>query len=260
VRSAVAKSPASQPLARLVAGRDGPSFPDTLRAELDAEGSCQTEIGARRKGDEPFPAMLSLSPVRDAEGDVQHCIAVVADMTEMKTHQAELERLAHHDALTGLPNRRLLLDRFGQAIALADRTGRSLAVSYLDLDGFKPINDRHGHEAGDQYLIAVGRMLQANLRQHDSVARIGGDEFVSMLTELQCPEECYAQLDRILAAIQAPVTLDGVRHQVAASTGVTLYPGDRSDPEDLLDHADQAMYRAKQAGGSRYQFYQPELP
>jgi diguanylate cyclase (GGDEF)-like protein/PAS domain S-box-containing protein len=248
-----------QPLARVVAGGDGRSLPETLRASLDATGSCQTEISARRKDDAPFPAMLSLNRVRDADGTPQNYIASVADITALKAHEAELERLAHHDALTGLPNRRLLLDRLAQAIALTDRTGGSLAVCYLDLDGFKPINDRHGHEAGDQYLIQVAELLQANLRGQDSVARIGGDEFVLMLTELQCPEgDCCAQLDRILAAIHEPVTLNGVRHQVAASIGVTFYPGDRSGPEVLLDHADQVMYRAKQSGGRCYRIYQAE--
>ncbi|WP_323697032.1 PAS domain S-box protein [Thiorhodovibrio litoralis] len=248
-----------QPLARLVAGDDDRSLPDTLRADLDEQGHGQTEIDARSKDGAPFPAMLSLSCVSDADGEVQNHIASVADISALKAHAADLERLAHHDALTGLPNRRLLLDRLAQAIALADRTGGSLAVCYLDLDGFKPINDRHGHEVGDQYLIAVGGMLQANLRRHDSVARIGGDEFVLMLTELQRPEEdCSAQLDRILAAIHEPVILDGIRHQVAASIGVTLYPGDHADADDLLDHADQAMYRAKQSGGCCYRIYQSE--
>ncbi|MBK1706135.1 hypothetical protein CKO40_16655 [Halochromatium glycolicum] len=227
-------------------------FDTALWAALEHSGAWQGEVWLRRQDGTPAPAILSVSRVLDHAGAVQNYVAVFSDITQVKAHEAELERIAYHDPLTGLPNRRLLTDRLTQAVALADRSGRALAVCYLDLDGFKPINDRYGHDVGDQLLIKVAEALQQALRVQDSVARFGGDEFVLMFPELHDPEACEVLLERVLTSVRQPIRIGDASHQVFASIGFTLYPMDRSDPDTLLRHADQAMYHAKETGRNRY--------
>jgi diguanylate cyclase (GGDEF)-like protein len=205
----------------------------------------------------PFGAVVNVAIAPGHEQDWARVFIAIKDNADRKARESELTRIAHHDPLTGLPNRRLLTDRLTQAIALADRTGSALGVCYLDLDGFKPLNDRHRHAAGDQFLIKIGEILKRTTRAHDSVARFGGDEFVLLLTQLQHPRDCSALLDRILAGIAQPITVTNVTHQVTASIGVTTYPADNTDPDTLLRHADQAMYRAKEAGRNLYQLFDP---
>jgi diguanylate cyclase (GGDEF)-like protein len=167
-----------------------------------------------------------------------------------------LEHIAHHDTLTSLPNRLLLGDRLHQAMAQAQRRGQSLALAYLDLDGFKEINDRHGHDVGDELLIAVAQRLKAALREGDSLARIGGDEFIAVLVDLEQAADCGPVLDRLLLAASDPVTVgNGQVLKVSASIGVTFYPQDDVDADKLLRHADHAMYLAKQSGRNRYCFF-----
>lgn len=172
-------------------------------------------------------------------------------------HQAELDRIAHYDPLTGVPNRRLLADRLEQAIARSRRDGRPLAVCYLDLDGFKPINDRHGHAMGDQLLLAIAARMRNLLRADDTLARLGGDEFVILFNNLPTLEDAHQALSRLLEAVAEPVTIDGERLEISASVGVTFYPLDEGDPDTLLRHADQAMYLAKESGKNRYHFFAP---
>jgi diguanylate cyclase (GGDEF)-like protein len=170
--------------------------------------------------------------------------------------RARLQHIAHHDTLTTLPNRLLLGDRLHQAMAQAQRRGQSLAVVYLDLDGFKEVNDRHGHDVGDELLIAVAQRLKAALREGDSLARIGGDEFVAILVDLEQAADCAPVLDRLLLAASDPVTAgSGQVLQVSASIGVTFYPQDDVDADKLMRHADHAMYLAKQSGRNRYRFF-----
>jgi diguanylate cyclase (GGDEF)-like protein len=167
-----------------------------------------------------------------------------------------LEHIAHHDTLTSLPNRLLLGDRLHQSMAQAQRRGQSLALAYLDLDGFKEINDRHGHDVGDELLIAVAQRLKAALREGDSLARIGGDEFIAVLVDLEQAADCGPVLDRLLLAASDPVTVgNGQVLKVSASIGVTFYPQDDVDADKLLRHADHAMYLAKQSGRNRYCFF-----
>lgn len=179
-----------------------------------------------------------------------------ADRAALQSQREELARLAHFDALTGLPNRRLLEDRLNLALARARRNASLLALCYLDLDNFKPINDQLGHAAGDRFLIEIGQRLQQGLRADDTVARLGGDEFVLLLTDLEHDEAWPNALHRILERLRQPVAIDG--HEVAssASVGVVLFkgaPGEQSaDPDSLLRQADQAMYQAKQEGRNRY--------
>jgi diguanylate cyclase (GGDEF)-like protein/PAS domain S-box-containing protein len=191
----------------------------------------------------------------DWNGPAAH--AVVSDITELKEAEDRLERAAHFDALTGIANRVLLADRMRQALAQCARTGKTMAVCYLDLDGFKPINDTWGHEAGDGLLKEMARRLTACLRAGDTVARLGGDEFVMLLLNLERIDECEGALERVLAAVAQPVTVLGQSVTVTASIGVSMYPSDAGDPDMLLRHADQAMYMAKEAGRNRYYLFDP---
>ena len=191
----------------------------------------------------------------DWHGPAGH--AMVTDVTELKHAEDRLEQAAHFDALTAIPNRVLLADRMRQALAQCSRTGKTMAVCYLDLDGFKPINDRWGHEAGDQLLKEMARRLTACLRAGDTVARLGGDEFVMLLLNLDRIDECEGALERVLAAIAQPMTVAGHEAAVTASIGVSMYPSDAGDPDMLLRHADQAMYMAKEAGRNRYHLFDP---
>lgn len=216
------------------------------------------ETPLRRKDGSIVTALISGKSV-DIDG--AQCIIVdIHDITELKQHEHHLERIAHHDSLTGLPNRLLLGDRLRQAIAQNQRTETSVAVCYLDLDGFKRVNDLFGHQAGDQLLVEVANRLTACLRGGDTVARLGGDEFVILLSSLIDEAECRQVLDRVLRTVSAPYTVgDGKRNLVSASIGVTLFPNDQVDPDTLLRHADHAMYAAKEAGKNRYNIFETKI-
>lgn len=242
----------------LSSGRQDPDFYADMWAAINGNGGWQGEIWNRRKSGEAFPELLSINVVRDDQGRVRHYVGVFSDISAFKAHEAELDRIAHYDMLTGIPNRRLLGDRLDQAIARARRGGRILAVCYLDLDGFKPVNDRFGHDAGDQLLVEITRRLQRVSRGDDTLARLGGDEFVLLWNDIQQESECFAALDRILAEVATPMAIEGVAVAVSASIGVTLFPRDNADADSLLRHADQAMYRAKEDGKNRFHLYDPE--
>jgi diguanylate cyclase (GGDEF)-like protein len=181
-----------------------------------------------------------------------------ADRALLQQQREALDRLAHYDPLTGVPNRRLLEDRMQVALARARRQASRLAVCYLDLDNFKPINDLLGHAAGDRFLIEITRRLQQGLRAADTLARLGGDEFVLLLADLSHEDEWQPVLQRLLEALQQPVQIDGHAVASSASVGVVLFPAtpaDPADPDTLLRHADQAMYQAKQEGRNRYRVF-----
>ena len=177
---------------------------------------------------------------------------LMTDITAMKAQQAHVEHIAFHDVLTGLPNRLLLQDRMRQAMAIEHRLKRKMLVCFLDLDGFKAVNDSHGHTAGDQLLKVVAGRMRDCLRSSDTVARLGGDEFVLLLSPLQNAEEGLAVVQRLVEAVALPVTIDDeVAVQVSASIGVALYPDDELQPDRLLERADAAMYDAKRQGKNR---------
>ncbi len=201
--------------------------------------------------------LLEITKVRllNKDGSIRGLIGLSADVTESKEHEKQLEHIAHYDALTGVPNRVLLADRMLQALARAKRDKGLLAVCYLDLDGFKPVNDKYGHESGDQVLVEITRRIKETIREDDTVARLGGDEFVVLLVGLQAPEECAGSLVRLLEIINRPIDLQGKLIHISASIGVSLYPEDEQDADTLLRHADQAMYIAKQTGRNRYHLY-----
>lgn len=170
--------------------------------------------------------------------------------------QQVLESVAYHDGLTQLPNRHLLLDRLRQLLASAQRHGGRLALCFIDLDGFKQVNDQHGHEAGDHLLIEISRRLVAGVRQVDTVARLGGDEFVLLLPDLKRTTEIEEILSRLLLAVTQPVACGAAQLQVGMSIGIALYPDHSDSPDGLLERADQAMYLAKRQGKNRWVFYE----
>ncbi len=198
-------------------------------------------------------------PVCDEHGRVVRVAGIAEDVSERQSYQQHLEELAHFDPLTHLPNRRLLADRLQQALAHGQRTGQLLAICMLDLDGFKAVNDSHGHKAGDELLISVARRLQVSVRGDDTVARLGGDEFVLLLGGLGNVKEVDEALNRLLQVISSPFNLVEQAVHISASIGVTLYPDDTGDADTLLRHADHAMYLAKEAGKNRYVLFNPVL-
>ncbi len=195
------------------------------------------------------------APLRDSDGQITAVLSVTRDITQLKLQQQKLEQLAHYDSLTGLPNRTLLAERLVQAVAHARRQASGFAVCYLDLDGFKAINDEQGHAAGDQLLRVVALRLVETLREVDTVARLGGDEFVLLLSDIDSRKQVQVTLERVLDQVATGVLIKDRNRQVSASIGIALYPEGGRDPETLLRHADQAMYVAKEQGKNRYYFY-----
>jgi diguanylate cyclase (GGDEF)-like protein/PAS domain S-box-containing protein len=223
-----------------------------LRHEREFAG----EILNYRKDGSSFWNAITISPVRDESGQLSHFVSITRDVTSEKSYQAKLDHMAYFDVLTGLPNRLLKADRLNQAMIQARRTGHGLALVYIDLDGFNAINNAHGHDTGDQVLVAVANQMHATLREGDTLARIGGDEFVAILLEVSEHTACAPMLERLLAAASQPVELDDLSLQLSASLGVTFYPQDKPiEADQLLRQADQAMYHAKLTGKGSYRVF-----
>jgi diguanylate cyclase (GGDEF)-like protein/PAS domain S-box-containing protein len=239
-------------------GRQSGEFYKVMWQDLLEYNHWTGEIWNRRKSGEVYAEILTISAVRDTTDKIQHYVALFTDITPMKNHEQQLEHIAHYDALTNLPNRVLLSDRLQQAIIQAERRKYSIAVIYLDLDGFKAVNDTHGHEMGDELLIIVSQRMQDVLREGDTLARIGGDEFVAVLVDLEKIADCEPVLCRLLATSSASFMVNNLELHVSASIGVTFYPQDNVDADQLMRHADQAMYMAKQAGKNRYHLFDVE--
>ena len=235
------------------------NFYATLWRDLTDKGHWYGEIWNRHKNGTLYAAMQTISAVRSSDGQVTHYLALFSDITASKNHQIALEHIAHYDSLTNLPNRVLLADRLQQGIIQAQRRGQLLAAAYLDLDGFKTINDQHGHEVGDQLLISVSSRMKQTLREGDTLARMGGDEFVAVLVDLANPAHALPMLSRLLNAIAQPVQIGNLTLQVSASLGVTFYPQQENvEADQLLRQADQAMYLAKVAGKNRLHVFDSE--
>jgi diguanylate cyclase (GGDEF)-like protein/PAS domain S-box-containing protein len=239
----------------LSSGRQEEGFYQDMWHTLRQQGLWQGEIWNRRRDGTCYPEMLTISAVYDSSGQLSHYLGVFSDISLLKQQEARLQKMAYYDALTELPNRVLLADRMQQALAHTRRSQRLLGVCYLDLDGFKPVNDRYGHQMGDQVLVALAERLRQLVRGGDTVARLGGDEFVILLTELASPAQCEHALQSLLHEIARPLQLGELQLQLTASIGATLFPYDDCDADTLLRHADQAMYQAKQDGRHRYQLF-----
>jgi len=239
----------------LGSGRHDREFFAQMWRSINERGFWHGEIWNRRKDDTLYAELLTITAMRDDDGRLTRYVGLFSDITEIKDQQRRLEHMAHYDALTRLPNRILLADRLAQAIALSARSQKLLAVAYLDLDGFKPVNDTFGHDTGDQLLIEASRRFGECIRAGDTACRLGGDEFVLLVSSLSNIEECAQVFARILASIATPFRIDGHEIAISASIGVTLYPIDDADSDTLLRHADQAMYLAKQAGRGRFHLF-----
>ncbi|NUP95952.1 MAG: GGDEF domain-containing protein [Planctomycetaceae bacterium] len=203
-------------------------------------------LGGRR-----IPIEYSRSRIESSEGQGYGEVLVFRDVSARKEYEDAIKRLAYRDELTGLPNRTSLLDRFSLELAHARRSRETLGVVYLDLDGFKNVNDTHGHEAGDEVLKVVARRLGSTLRAGDTVARLGGDEFVLLLPGVQGADEARRVGEKVVAALEVPIPFREAKFAISASVGVALFPRDGTEPETLMRRADKAMYRAKELGKSR---------
>ena len=243
----------------LSAGRDPVDLTKDIQIALDAVGVWIGELWSRRRDGEVYPENRTVVAVRDASGQLQHYVSLFSDISGEKFAAERIHRLAHYDATTELPNRVLLQDRLLHAINRASRVGSRLALLFLDLDGFKQINDTLGHAAGDEVLRQVGARLMSRLRKADVVSRIGGDEFAVVLGDVDQYSDVQAICDQLLAVVTEPYVLDGRHSHVTTSIGIALYPDDGDDVQSLLKHADAAMYQAKERGKNRYVFYEPEM-
>jgi len=240
----------------LNSGRQSAAHYAAMWQAILQKGHWYGEIWNRRKNGEIYAAFQTITTVRDARGTATHFVALFSDITAFKAQQARLEHIAHYDLLTNLPNRALLADRLRQDMAKAFRQGVLLAVVYIDLDSFKEVNDQHGHESGDRLLVALANRMKEALREGDTLARIGGDEFVAVLTGLADTSSCVPMLNRMLAAASETFEIGELKLQVSASLGVTFYPqAEVVEPDRLLRQADQAMYQAKQTGKNHYHLF-----
>ncbi len=241
----------------LKSGYHDQAFYEAMWQTIITTGHWSGELWNRNKFGELYPELRSISAITDSLGTVTHYVGISSDISLLKQHESKLEHLAHYDALTSIPNRVLLADRMKQGIAQAKRERTMLGVCYLDIDGFKPVNDNFGHQAGDQVLIEIARRIGNTLREGDTVARLGGDEFVVLLPNLNHLEECIATLNRINEAIAQPFHIQEQTVCLTTSIGVSIFPSDNKDTDELLRHADQAMYVAKQSGKNRFHFFDP---
>ncbi|KAF1070043.1 MAG: putative signaling protein [Pseudomonas citronellolis] len=242
----------------LKSGRQDAAFYQHMWHALMRDGVWCGEIWNRRKSGEVYPQWQHICAVHDERGQLTHYVAVFSDLSHIKRSQNELDFLAHHDPLTGLPNRLLLRERIEQALARAEREGSAGALLVLDLDHFKHINDSLGHSTGDILVKAVGERLRDCLDEQCTLARLGGDEFAIVL-EACLPHQASSLAQRVLDAMHAPFEVLGQPIYVSASLGVSLFPEDAHDVDHLMQHADAALFQAKASGRGVYAFYTPEL-
>jgi diguanylate cyclase (GGDEF)-like protein/PAS domain S-box-containing protein len=238
--------------------RNQPGMPE-LREAIQGKQEARVVLRNYRKDGTLFWNELFVAPVRSDDGTVTHFVGAQNDISEQKRAEENLLHMATHDALTGLPNRSLLQDRIGQAIGHAERMQREIAVLFLDLDRFKNINDSLGHAIGDTLISILAQRLRSAVRMVDTVARVGGDEFVVVLTDISQESDITQVLSALFAAINQPVLLDNHELSVSASIGITTYPRDGRDVTSLLKNADTAMYQAKEAGRNAFRFYTHEM-
>ena len=248
----------------LQSGRHDAAFYRAMWAELLGTGKWSGEIWDRRKNGEIYPKYMTITAVHDNCFQVTHYVSISSDISQRKQSEQEIHQLAFYDPLTMLPNRRLLLDRLHQAMAVSMRSGRHGALLFLDLDHFKTINDTQGHATGDLLLIEVARRLQSCVREGDSVARLGGDEFVVVLEELshqmdEAATQTELVAEKIRNALGQPYLLEEYECHTTPSIGISLFRGHLDSMEDLLKHADVAMYQAKTAGRNVIRFFDPQM-
>ena len=243
----------------LGSGRQSSDFYQAMWREIAATGRWQGEIWNRRKNGEIYPEWLSISTISDESGAPLKYVGIFTDISQSKADQAKIHFLAYYDPLTNLPNRRLLGDRFDQSLAAARRNARHLAVLFVDLDRFKQINDSLGHPVGDRVLEGVAERFKHCVRESDSLARIGGDEFVLMLPDVESPEDAAVVALKCIGALAAPFRIDDHELQVTPSIGIALCPQDGESLDALIKAAETAMYAAKEAGRATYRFFTGDM-
>ncbi len=240
-------------------GKQDSEFYRQMWQDLKARGAWKGEVVNRRRDGLCYPAALTISEVRNPAGEVVNYVALLTDISELKAREDRIRFLSEHDVLTGLPNRTLFQDRVMQAMAQSRRSGRRLALLFIDLDRFKPINDTYGHHVGDQLLQEVARRLTAAVRESDTVARQGGDEFLIMLAAIEHPSAAAQVAGKLMQVVGAPYLLGGRSLQVTPSIGISLYPDDATELGALIQAADTAMYFSKSRGRSAFHFYSSDL-
>lgn len=243
----------------LQSGRQDKAFYDEMWRMLDETGQWKGEIWNRRKNGEVFPEWLSISSVRNDAGELSHYVGVFSDITEIKRSQEKVSFLAYHDPLTQMPNRLLFNDRLTQGIQHASREKSMFAVYFIDLDHFKHVNDSLGHHVGDRLLREVAAQMQAQLRKTDTIGRLGGDEFIVMVEDVDGPRGASLVAEKLASIFQKPISLEGHELYVTASIGICIYPMDGGDANTLIRNADAAMYRAKNHGRNQFHFYEQEM-
>lgn len=243
----------------LSSGRHSAEFYQQMWDTLAGEDHWEGEIWNRRKSGEVYAEWLSVTAIRDDDGHLEEYVAVFSDITQRLAAEEHIRFQANYDALTRLPNRSLLIDRLGTAMAEANRRKKCFAVLFADLDRFKPVNDSLGHQAGDELLRQVAARLSALVRGNDTVARLSGDEFVLILNGLADRDGAAGMAERINRALAQPFDLNGHQVFIGSSVGISVFPGDGDDTATLLRNADMAMYRAKEAGRGTYRFFTEEM-
>ncbi|WP_116367060.1 sensor domain-containing protein [Parahaliea mediterranea] len=243
----------------LQSGRHDDAFFLELQHTLGERGSWRGEVWYRRKDGEIFPVLLTVSAVENDDAVLTHYVCAATDISQIKQSQERLDYLAHHDPLTGLANRALLVERLEWSMQHARRNQHAFALVFIDLDHFKHVNDSMGHPAGDELLQAVARRLVNALREEDTVARLGGDEFVLILEQIPDANVAARLVEKLLKALAEPFRIEGRDIHVLASMGICLYPGDGDDTQTLLRNADAALFRAKERGRNTFEFYTEEL-
>ena len=242
----------------LSSGQHDAAFYKSLWSTLTSAERWEGEIINRRKSGETYPSWQTLCAVKDSKGELSNYVGISVDITLRKEAEERLQFLANHDALTRLPNRALFSDRLQHALARASREALNMALLFLDLDRFKIINDTLGHNTGDFLLQGVGQRLSDHIRESDTIARWGGDEFILLLESIGSADDAATVAQRILKVFAGPFTVDGREVSVTGSIGISLFPRDGRDGRTLLKNADKAMYWAKDSGRNNYQFYAEE--
>ena len=239
----------------LSSGRHDADFYDRMWHSLQNNGYWRGEIWNRRKNGQLYLELLTITAIRDEAGETTNYAALFSDITHIRENEEQVRRLAYYDALTRLPNRRLLEDRMSLSMRHAHRQQRRLAVIFIDLDHFKQVNDSLGHAIGDELLLEVSQRLAGHMREDDTLARLGGDEFIALLPDLDEPGEATLIAGRLIGAISTPFKIDGHEFRVGCSLGISFYPDDAATIDDLMRNADAAMYRAKQEGRNTYRLF-----
>jgi diguanylate cyclase (GGDEF)-like protein/PAS domain S-box-containing protein len=239
--------------------RHGDDFYSAIRQDLAAKGSWRGEIYGIKKTGEEYINWVTVNTTNDEKGQPFRRVVLFSDITEKKKHEESIWYEANYDALTHLPNRRLFQERLQQEVFRANRVGAKVVLLYLDLDGFKEVNDALGHQGGDQLLVEVARRLNHVVRITDCISRLGGDEFTVTLVDVQDSQTATRVATSILELLQAPIMIDTHATYISASIGITVYPDDAESASSLIKNADQAMYEAKKLGRNQYSFYTQEM-